>query len=252
MATLSTRKAEVGRVLKLRKIESVSAQVGLAVDASGSMKSLYEGGTVQDVVERFLALGLSMDRDRKLDVWPFDTRTAAMPAVTEADFAGYVGRVIRFREWGGGTLYLPPLRAAHGAWFPAAEPAADPVAATGGGFLARLFGRGAPAAPPSPPPPLAAGAEPCLLFVITDGDNQRDDEGPTRDFLEGLERARVPFYVTFVGIGSGATFRFVREVAEERGNVGFLTVPDLGRIRDPELYERVVTPELAGWLRDVG
>lgn len=223
MALIDLRK-KAGIVLEKRGLRNVRARVGLAVDASGSMRGLYDDGTVQRTVERLLALSLRLDDDGSMDLWAFSEDVLPLPAVTEAGFEGYIGREIVDQPVGplwGGTTYAPPVRAALRAWFPAST------------LLSRLFG-GAPAMP----------VKPSLLVFVTDGENTDGSEAE-RAMAEAASR---PVYFAFVGVGAAA-FAFCRTVADRYPNVGFSAVPDLAGLDEDALYERVVTEELATWLK---
>ncbi|MCK8783258.1 VWA domain-containing protein [Roseomonas sp. NAR14] len=231
MISIDLRKKKVGIVLEKRRLIGVRAQTGFAIDVSGSMEELFRRGTVQQVVERLLALALRFDDNGTMDMVAFDHRATALPPVGEADFAGYVRRAIlddrAVHKWGG-TNYEGAIRLATEAWFGRPSP---------GGLLSRLFGA-RPAAP---------AAQPSLLLIATDGENQ--DPAETDALLRAMQDR--PVYFSFIGIGA-ARFDFIREVAERYPNVGFLSVADLERISDDELYERLVSRELADWLRQSG
>lgn len=90
MSTVSLLKKKVRIVLEKKQIQHVTAKVGLVLDISGSMRKLYNDGTVQKVVERILAVASQFDDDGALDVWIYDNEFTRLPQVTEKDFAGYV------------------------------------------------------------------------------------------------------------------------------------------------------------------
>lgn len=90
MGTITLRKEAVRVVLEKKKLTGVVAKVALVLDISGSMRTLYKNGTVQDVVERILAVASQFDDDGSLDIWVYDNEFSRLPAVTEKDFANYV------------------------------------------------------------------------------------------------------------------------------------------------------------------
>ena len=63
MSTVSLLKKKVRIVLEKKQIQHVTAKVGLVLDISGSMRKLYNDGTVQKVVERILAVASQFDDD---------------------------------------------------------------------------------------------------------------------------------------------------------------------------------------------
>ncbi|WP_246239474.1 vWA domain-containing protein [Paenibacillus anseongensis] len=72
----------------------VAARVGLVLDISGSMQPLYKNGTVQEVVERILAVACKFDDNATLDIWIYDNEFSRLNAATERDFDQYVVRNI--------------------------------------------------------------------------------------------------------------------------------------------------------------
>ncbi|MGG3943540.1 VWA domain-containing protein [Peribacillus psychrosaccharolyticus] len=94
MSTVSLLKKKVRIVLEKKQIQHVTAKVGLVLDISGSMRKLYNDGTVQKVVDRILAVASQFDDDGALDVWIYDNEFTRLPQVTEKDFAGYVNEQI--------------------------------------------------------------------------------------------------------------------------------------------------------------
>lgn len=94
LSTVSLLKKKVRIVLEKKQIQHVTAKVGLVLDISGSMRKLYNDGTVQKVVDRILAVASQFDDDGALDVWIYDNEFTRLPQVTEKDFAGYVNEQI--------------------------------------------------------------------------------------------------------------------------------------------------------------
>lgn len=68
MSTISLRKDKVKIVLEKKKLTGVRAKVGLVLDISGSMRSLYKIGEVQEAVERIAAVASQFDDDGSLDI----------------------------------------------------------------------------------------------------------------------------------------------------------------------------------------
>lgn len=87
-------KKKVDIILEKKNLNRVVAKVGLVLDISGSMNRLYRNGTVQNVVERILAIASRFDDDGKLDMWMYDHRFRRLPSVTEIDFEDYINREI--------------------------------------------------------------------------------------------------------------------------------------------------------------
>ncbi len=77
-----------------KQLTKVTARVGLVLDITGSMRTLYKNGTVQNVVERILAVADQFDDNGSLDVWVYDNEFSRLKPVSEKDFSGYVDREI--------------------------------------------------------------------------------------------------------------------------------------------------------------
>ncbi|MDQ8737732.1 VWA domain-containing protein [Paenibacillus sp. LHD-38] len=87
---IDLRKKLVHITLEKKKLTHVVAKVGIVLDITGSMQTLYKNGTVQEVVERILAVASKFDDNGTLDVWVYDTHFSRLPSVTERDFGHYV------------------------------------------------------------------------------------------------------------------------------------------------------------------
>lgn len=87
---IDLRKKMVQITLEKKKLTNVTAKVGIVLDITGSMQGLYKNGTVQEVVERILAVACKFDDNAALDVWVYDTHFSRLPSVTEKDFNQYV------------------------------------------------------------------------------------------------------------------------------------------------------------------
>lgn len=90
MATIDLQKKSVKIVLEKKQLTKVTARVGLVLDITGSMRTLYKNGTVQNVVERILAMADQFDDNGLLDVWVYDSEFSRLKPVSEKDFSGYV------------------------------------------------------------------------------------------------------------------------------------------------------------------
>lgn len=69
-------------------------KVAIALDISGSMKDRYNNGTMQQVIEKTLALAIGLSTDETLAVWAFDTVSHSLKSIKQSDFSGYVSREI--------------------------------------------------------------------------------------------------------------------------------------------------------------
>ncbi|MBL7493409.1 VWA domain-containing protein [Frankia sp. AgB1.9] len=238
---LDLRKQAVKVVLSKQGLTGKQARVGLALDASGSMRPLYKRGTVGRVVERIAAVAASMDDDGTLDVWSYATETLALPPLRVDYLADWIPLYVRQRKattgHGGAEATLAREEAARDAGWPI--PNWDGI----GGqneeqkVIAAIidhFGRA-----PSPPP--------ALVLVLTDGGLYRD-----RMIADLLRQAsKLPIFWQFVGVGK-AQYGILEKLDTLSGrvvdNAGFFAVDDLDEIDDAVLYQRLLS-EFPAWLQ---
>lgn len=211
-------------------------RVGLALDASESMKDLYRKGVVGQAVDRLLAIALKFDDDGQLDVWGFHDTVMAFPAACASDEGTYVKQRILGSNWElwGGTNYAPPISEALRTYA---------VGETYVEMKARWMRErvdepkvqfGIP----------STNASPAMLMFVTDGSCW--DEGAAAALLE--KGAGSSVYFNMVGLGNSRAFEFLRRMADRFGNVGFVNLASLG-ISDEALYESIVNPEFCEWLK---
>lgn len=65
-------------------------RIAIALDISSSMDNLYKNGTVQQVVEKLLAVALSILSNEQLDIWTFNDSATRLNSVSEANFQNYI------------------------------------------------------------------------------------------------------------------------------------------------------------------
>ncbi|QUL58051.1 VWA domain-containing protein [Paenibacillus tritici] len=90
LSSIDLRKKIVELTLIKKQLTDVTARVGIVLDITGSMRSLYARGVVQEVVERILAVASKFDDNGSLDVWVYDTEFSRLPPVTEQELGSYV------------------------------------------------------------------------------------------------------------------------------------------------------------------
>jgi hypothetical protein len=212
---LEKRAEKVGIILEKRRINGIACQVKLGIDRSGSMDDLYHKGTVQDVVERILAISLNVDMDQTVDVWAFHNNSYPVKTVTVPLDENYVTNEIVKKISSGSTSYAPCMK--------------DILAssAPSGGFLG--FGKKA--------------ADPTLAIFITDGEN--DDQASAEKILKDSQKSNI--YWLLVGIGTSGDFSFIRRMGDQYPNVGFVFIGDVSAIDDDDMYSLLLNEELAAW-----
>jgi hypothetical protein len=192
----------------------VRARVGLVLDITGSMRTLYNNGTVQKVVERILAVASQFDDDGALDVWVYDNEFSRLNPVTERDFEGYVNRYILENE------------------------------------LIHKFGRNDE--PPVMKDVVKKytkeeiSDDPAFIVFINDGGCKRS----IKPIIEGTSIK--PLFWQFVGIGNG-NFDFLRKIDTLEGrfvdNANFIHIEDVDAISDEQLYDMLLN-EFPSWIKE--
>lgn len=212
---LDLRKQQIVDLKKERWI-TTKAQVVVAMDYSGSMRSLYLDGTVQRLTEKLFPLALEFDDNGELDFYLFDNGVDKKPAVTMANYQNYVQTNCTGSM--GCTSYAPVLQAIY----------KDKFSSGIFGFWTKT--------PDSP----------VYVIFITDGDN--DDHSDTTALIK--EYSSKWMFVQFIGIGS-EQFRFLQKLDDMQGrvldNVDFFAVNNIDSMQSDELYSNLLT-EFPEWV----
>jgi hypothetical protein len=243
-------KKKVGIVLEKRKVAATTmAQVGCAFDITGSMRGLYQNGTVQSLAERLLAVALRFDDNGTLDSWSFCDGSDELTPITEKNFANYVNEEMvnnrNISKWNG-TNYAPVLRDIAGFYFGMSKEVITERQEKATSFLGKLFGKTETVRDVQV---VTSGGQndgklPVYLMFITDGENFDGDEAWA--VLEALKTQNI--YVEFVGVGP-ETFKFCRKAADAFGNVGFVQIKNVDTISDEELYSSLLNEEFCTWIK---
>ena len=219
---IEKRVEKVGIILEKKNLKNIACQVKLGIDRSGSMDSLYRNGTVQDVVERILAVGIQFDMDKSIDVWAFSHKSYPVKTVTLPIMENYVKKEIEAKVPAGSTSYAPTF--------------GDILEASKGEKGKKgLFGFGKTADKP---------ADPTLVVFITDGEN--DDQREAEKIIKESQSENI--YWLLVGIGR-ANFTFIENMGDKYPNCGFVAIDDVSTIDDDDLYSALLNDELATWFK---
>lgn len=90
---------------------SQKAQVVLVLDISMSADPLYQDGTMQEVADKAVSLGLAFDDDGKIPVVAFGVRAHTCENVTAKNADGYVRKFVTSKySLEGGTNYAQALK----------------------------------------------------------------------------------------------------------------------------------------------
>lgn len=153
-----TKTAKV--VLEKKAIFGEKAQVAVADDISISMDDLYYNGTMQELNDRLLSIGMNLDIDKSIDVFAFGRDSHEIGVVTEGNHQGFVDNVLLKKvSFEGSTNYagvMDRIVKKYG------QPPAQKQ-----GFISRLMGSKSTIEKPTVP---------TLVFFITDGNNFDEDK----------------------------------------------------------------------------
>ena len=231
--TLSMRKEAVARVMLSKGIADVRARVIVVLDASGSMAKLYPQ-TMQNSVERIVAVAAQLDDDGEMEAWRFASKSAQLPTLELAQLP----------QWLTHCVVLDPLfgrkkkrqAAAVGSDLPPLERVGIQNEEQKVIGDVRAFVR----AHPTP--------DPTLVLFFSDGGVYRNTE-IEKELMDGQ---REPIFWQFIGLGSkngyGVLERFDTLPGRDIDNVGFFAIDDIDEVGDGTLYERILS-EFPQWMR---
>lgn len=213
LSKIDFRKKLVQYTLEKKQLTNVVARVGIVLDISGSMQTLYKNGTVQEVVERILAVACKFDDNGTLDVWVYDNEYSRLPSVTERDFGQYVDKHIlnndRIHKFGRNNE--PPVMEDVIRKYTVEEN--DPT--------------------------------PVFIIFINDG-------GVVKSIKHTITHSAVqPIFWQFVGIGN-SNFEVLKRLDTMEGrivdNASFFHLDDIAAVSDEELYDQLLN-EFPMWIK---
>lgn len=223
-----TKKAKI--VLEKKKIFGEKVQAVYITDISVSMRSLYSNGTMQELTDRTLGIGMNLDVDKSIDMFAFGRYAHEIGSVTEGNHQGFVNNVLLQKTSLEGSTYYAEVMDM------VVKKYGQPVQKQG--FLSRLMG-----SKPAEKPII-----PTLVFFITDGDNF--DKAEAEKIIR--ESSNQAIFWQFVGVGR-ASFDFLQKLDDMSGrfldNANFFHVNDLRQISDEEFMERVLN-EFPQWIKE--
>jgi hypothetical protein len=218
---LDLRKKLVLDLTKKKGLEGQKAQVVLVLDFSGSMSHLYGNGSIQDLVERILPVGMAFDDNAEVDFYLFHQGVIELPETLKmSNIPGYINSKIIGKYQMGTTNYAPVIKTVTKKFS---------KHTTKGGFLG-IGGK----------TEYMQQDLPTYVIFITDGNC--DDRAETEEAIR--EASKTGVFFQFIGIGS-AGFPFLEKLDNLSGrnidNANFFTVKDLQQKSDDELYNLLLT-----------
>ncbi len=209
---ISLRKEIVLDEVKRQNISAQTARVVFVLDHSGSMRSMYKDGTVQEVLERIFPIAMHFDDNAEMEFYWFDNSFKELDPVNYSNLDGYVQQVILSKDdHFGTTKYAPVMNA----------------------IIKRYAKKD-------------KSNIPTFVIFITDGANS--DKADAKAAL--TEASKYNIFWKYVGIGK-EKFDFLEKLDEMSGrfidNANFISVNSLSSLNDHELYAKLLT-EYGDWL----
>ncbi|MEK5036232.1 VWA domain-containing protein [Paenibacillus sp. FSL R7-0302] len=222
------------RAIEFRGLGEQIAKVALVLDISGSMSNLYANGTVQDVVERTLALGIKFDDNQAIDVFLFGVNDYEVGELTEDRFYEYVSREITSKyRLEGSTNYAGVMQRIMDKYTSAGKSKKSPLGKIFGSLIKEKN-------------EAVTIDEPVYVLFVTDGDNH-DKEEARRVIREASKRG---IFFQFVGVGR-EPFPFLEELDDLQGrfldNANFFYAGDIKNYDEQTLFDKLLT-EFPGWI----
>lgn len=202
--------------LEKHKLQNVVAKVALVLDATGSMSGQYNKGHVQEVVNRLLPIGISLDDDQSVDCWAFGMKPQHLGTIDLNNYEEYIKDTKGgWRSWDCGTRRNN-------------EPAAIDAVID----FYKKDGLDTPV---------------YVLFISDGGVN--DTRGITKSIVEA---AKLPIFWQFVGIG-GTDYGILRKLDDMSGrvidNCNFFEMDNIYSLSEEQLYENMLE-EFPSWLKE--
>lgn len=209
---ISLRKEMVLDEVKRKNISAKMARVVFVLDHSGSMRTMYNNGTVQNVLERIFPIAMCFDDNSELEFYWFDDSYRELPVVTGYNLSGYVKEaILSKKEHFGGTAYAPIIQ-----------------------HIVARYGKQDKANIPT------------FVIFITDGANS--DRAASKKAI--IEASHYNIFWKFIGIGK-PQFDFLEKLDTFEGryidNANFININNLDQIDDRQLYSMLLD-EYNEWL----
>ena len=219
-----TKKAAIS--LEKKGLSNETAKFCMALDISGSMHGRYTSGAIDRLVQRVLAIGMTMDDDLSIDVFPFGLNAHTYGNTGPTNYQNVVPNILNRYGLEGGTMYGKVMA-----------------------LIREHYKNEA-----------GWGDLPIYVMFITDGNTM--DANITKQQI--LEASREGIFWQFMAIGEKVShdrtrkradegFEFLEELDDMPGrlidNADFFIVPTPDTPTDEELYELMMN-EYPSWLQN--
>ena len=209
---LSLRKDILLDEVKKSNVSASVARVVFVLDHSGSMRTMYNDGTVQNILERIFPVAMHFDDNAELEFYWFDKLFKEFLPVNYENIDGYVKKVILAQnDHFGITCYAPVMKE-----------------------ITKRYGK------------KDKSNIPTFVIFITDGANS--DKVDSKAAI--TEASKYNIFWKFIGIGN-TKFDFLESLDTFTGrfidNANFINVNNLDQINDQQLYS-LILEEYDQWL----
>ncbi len=199
--------------LEKHKLQDTIARVALVMDISGSMRTRYKDGTVQDIVNHILPLAVQFDDDGELDFWYYGFEPMRMESVNMQNYEEAVPETWKdlMKQLGGRNNEPEVINLV-------IEEYKD----------SRI---------------------PAYVIFVTDGGFA--SKGKIKKLL--TEASRLPIFWQFVGVGGsayGILEELDNMGGRYVDNANFFALDDFKSVENEDLYSRLLN-EFPGWLREI-
>lgn len=215
-----TKKATVS--LEKRGLGKHKAKVALCLDISVSMTNLYKNGTMQNFVEKILALACRLDDDGSIEVFLFGNEGKQVRPITIDDFSRYTDKIIKENPLQYGTQYHKAIELIRKHYIKSAPYTFDRVEKV-------------------------KEEEPIYVLFFTDG--QTSNRSSCTRALRAASYE--PIFWQFIGVGDDS-FEYLQKLDDLDGrfvdNADFFHCHNINKLSDEELYDQI-TKEYPKWLQ---
>lgn len=207
------------------------ARVITALDYSGSMRELYEDGTIQQTLNKLMPIGLSFDDNGEIEMHLFSDNDTVMPVLTLENYSSYKTEIIDKANMAMmGTEYSPVIKNILD------DTDKLDVIKRNKSIFRKIIGN------------KKDDGETVFIIFITDG--EPSDKEKAREIVRKSSYANV--FIQFIGIGDNK-FRFLNSLdtmtTGKVNNTGFTNMGDLRSVGDETLYNTVLS-DFSRWLKE--
>ena len=210
------------------------ARVVVVLDYSGSMRKLYNNGTVQQTLNKLVPLGLKFDDNGTIDVYAFRDDCIPLEDLSINNYDSYVVKEITSKiDKYGRTVYSPVL-----------YDILHKMCKIGLinniiRFIKSIFKI------------KEKDNDTIYVMFITDGGNEDGDNVNCDNAIKELSKHKA--FIQFIGIGDNK-FKYFNRLPKIKNrasnNTGSAIIKDLENVSDNELYDKLLG-DFSKWLKEV-